>query len=36
MLNLIVMLLGLFAPKRAACCDCPPCPWCPEESCCSE
>jgi hypothetical protein len=36
MLHLIVLLLGMFAPKADACgCDCPPNPLCPDEPCCT-
>jgi hypothetical protein len=36
MLQLIVLLLAMFAPKAAACgCDCPPNPFCPDEPCCT-
>jgi hypothetical protein len=35
-LNLLVLLLGMFAPKaEACCCDCPPNPLCPTAPCCS-
>jgi hypothetical protein len=36
MLYLIVLLVGLFAPKADACgCDCPPNPLCPDAPCCA-
>ena len=35
MLHVIALLVSLFAPKANACCDCPPCPLCPGEPCCT-
>jgi hypothetical protein len=34
MLQIIVLLVGLFAPRAHACCDCPPNPLYPDAPCC--